>query len=142
MRSFQAFVAAVERWYHPLPGENHRRWWNLTWIPRGHPQPGSSIPESLLDLNRSGIIHPKPLKPILKTTPRPSSDRRDYSKLALTLTVVTLTGVLGQRFYNQPGLQVGSIAPKPFMHRTQPPLKIAKQPLIDGEMPATVPYRC
>ena len=35
-----------------------------------------------------------------------------YPKLAFSLTVLTLTAALGQRFYNQPGLQVDSIAPE------------------------------
>lgn len=55
---------------------------------------------------------PKPFKPLFKITPRPSRHRPYYPGLGLALTVVTLTGVLGQRFYNQPGLQVGSVAPQ------------------------------
>ncbi|MGB3138203.1 MAG: HDIG domain-containing metalloprotein, partial [Nodosilinea sp.] len=34
-----------------------------------------------------------------------------HPRLAFALTALSLTAVLGQRFYNQPGLQVGSVAP-------------------------------
>jgi putative nucleotidyltransferase with HDIG domain len=35
-----------------------------------------------------------------------------HPKAALLITTLTLTAAIGQRFYNQPGLQVGSIAPE------------------------------
>jgi putative nucleotidyltransferase with HDIG domain len=35
-----------------------------------------------------------------------------HPKLAILITGLTLTAALGQRFYNQPGLQVGSVAPE------------------------------
>ncbi|NJL45997.1 MAG: hypothetical protein HC922_10360 [Leptolyngbyaceae cyanobacterium SM2_3_12] len=35
-----------------------------------------------------------------------------HPRLAFAVTALTLTAILGQRFYNQPGLQVGSVAPE------------------------------
>ncbi len=110
MKSLQAFVVAVERWCSSLPGGNSRRWFKLGWISNHRPDHLSPLQEP--SLKQSGLICPKPLKPAINTTPRTSSDRRYYPQLVCTLTVVVLTGVLGQRFYNQPGLQVGSIAPQ------------------------------
>ncbi|MBE7380360.1 MAG: HDIG domain-containing protein [Leptolyngbya sp. SIO1E4] len=54
-----------------------------------------------------------PLPPISKRC-RPEKGERGRIKpaIALTLSIVTLTAAMGQRFYRQPELQVGTFAPK------------------------------
>ena len=53
-----------------------------------------------------------PLPPITKRCHSKAGRRQVQSVVALSLSVVALTAAMGQRFYRQPELQVGTIAPK------------------------------
>ncbi len=110
MKAIQELVAAVERWW-ALEQEALRllasRSATATRSPSIPPQPGQPTPVNLL------VPQPRLLS-AGRPQPCRSNRRRKgirHPKLAFTLTVLTLTAVLGQRFYNQPGLQVGSVAP-------------------------------
>ena len=52
-----------------------------------------------------------PLPPIQKRYQAGKQGGRIQPTIALTLSVVTLTAAMGQRFYRQPALQVGTVAP-------------------------------
>lgn len=113
MKAIQELVAAVERWWTPA-----------------HQTPVSFMPTQATSSPRSpaATLGPGPVEPGSRPLPVPqigglppqppqpcrSLRRRKgirHPKLAFTLTALTLTAVLGQRFYNQPGLQVGNVAP-------------------------------
>ncbi|HIK46824.1 MAG TPA: HDIG domain-containing protein [Leptolyngbyaceae cyanobacterium M65_K2018_010] len=115
MRAIQDLVAAFERWYLATPTSTS-----------GRARKSISAPVHRDDLAPAGLA-PQPATPAPNV---PSArfwlDRQDlfpfrgqrrqrgvqHPRLAFTLTVLTLTGLLGQRFYNQPGLQVGGVAPE------------------------------
>ncbi len=71
------------------------------------PLPGSSKNESLGQKNSSTLLKPKSLK-----SPQASSP------VLLFFAVVSLTGVMGVRFYNQPRLAVGREAPETIIAPT------------------------
>ncbi|TVP66048.1 MAG: HDIG domain-containing protein [Leptolyngbya sp. LCM1.Bin17] len=133
MKAIQDLVATVERWWsgnppsinsktHPLTGKS----WAGKPVPGLQPLSPSSIGPSSTGLPGAGAeISPKkaddtgmvatPVAPASRpATCRPTKRRRGvrHPKLALTITILGLTAVLGQRFYNQPSLQVGSVAPE------------------------------
>lgn len=109
MRVLQDFVAAIEQWISPLSG---------------HPLEFSR-PPSQADL-RLRPTPPSPLSSSQDLSPACTTGVRSvrlapcraikrqrqirHPRLALVLTTLTFTAVLGQRFYNQPELQVGSVA--------------------------------
>ena len=110
MKAIQEFVAVVERWWvieQPLVKPFIRR------------STASSSPSSLdPQASRPGAVVPPPQPHPTRTKGRlsPCRPRRRrknirHPRLAFALTVLSLTAILGQRFYNQPGLQVGSVAP-------------------------------
>lgn len=112
MKTIQEFVAAVERWW---PLEKQPTGPQLRHTPVSEQSSPSALgpgqrsldPETLTSNQLQGLSrrHPQPC------LPRRRRKGIRHPKLVFTLTVLTLTAVLGQRFYNQPGLQVGSIAP-------------------------------
>lgn len=76
------------------PSQRPNQWWN--WLRN---QPSSSAQA--------------PLPPVSKRCrSAPRKHELLQSGLAVTLSVVTLTAAMGQRFYRQPELQVGTEAPK------------------------------
>jgi putative nucleotidyltransferase with HDIG domain len=133
MKAIQDLVATVEQWWVGRNGQAPH--------PRSHPLGGRSLrPKALGSWRQLSPASPRPtlgVSPNLSpraadssgiTTPpvapasRPSGCRQvrrhrgiRHPKLALALAVVGLTAILGQRFYNQPGLQVGSVSPETIM---------------------------
>ncbi|HSM80810.1 MAG TPA: HDIG domain-containing protein [Nodosilinea sp.] len=110
MKAIQEFVAAVERWW---PREQ---------------KPVNSLPSQAPPLPCPPTLDPD--QPELRTLAAPAASFRAlvrkrpqpcrplrrrkgirYPRLVFAFTALTLTAVLGQRFYNQPSLQVGSLAP-------------------------------
>ncbi|WP_148288090.1 HD family phosphohydrolase [Prochlorothrix hollandica] len=86
----------------------------VTWVAPG----GPAADVSLGDPSAPGDRPPTPRHPLDVPTIRPPlpppSQRPRWSlrqPLALIFTVTTLTGLMGQRFYNQPGLDVGRRSP-------------------------------
>ncbi|HZG38989.1 MAG TPA: hypothetical protein VEZ50_09945, partial [Nodosilinea sp.] len=110
MKAIQELVAAVERWWaldrqamKPIPPRP-------TLVPRA--------PVLEPRLSDQGAISPSQTQPkrLLRGRLQPCRPLRRrknirHPRLAFMLTTLGLTAILGQRFYNQPGLQVGSIAP-------------------------------
>ncbi|MBE9140610.1 HDIG domain-containing protein [Nodosilinea sp. LEGE 07088] len=110
MKAIQELVAAVER----LWVLDHKAFKSLITRSFRRPSPSSLGPAP----SHEGEIAPVPprlsLLPTERSLPcRPLRRRKNirHPRLAFVLTVLSLTAILGQRFYNQPGLQVGSIAP-------------------------------
>jgi len=67
---------------------------------------------ALRQLSTSGTLHPLSY-PASGVAPCRAIKRRKrirHPRVAFLITVLSLTAVLGQRFYNQPGLQVGSVS--------------------------------
>ena len=112
MRALKELVAAIENWVSaapeamveklPKPSLAHRSRPSPPVLGRGRPR-GILIPR----LGESDELRP-PLP--CRATKRHRDIR--HPRLAILLTTVGLTAVLGQRFYNQPSLQVGSVAPE------------------------------
>ncbi|PSN75857.1 hypothetical protein C8B47_30370, partial [filamentous cyanobacterium CCP4] len=110
MKAIQEFVAAVERWWaveqqttKPMIHRPMlvRRSSSLEPVQANDRSTASSSAQSVrLRHNR-----PQPCRPL-----RRRKNIR-HPRLAFVLTTLSLTAILGQRFYNQPGLQVGSLAP-------------------------------
>lgn len=75
-----------------LPTQQTSHWW-LPWL--RSPTPASQVP-----------LPPRP-----KRCRAGKRGGRLQPTVALTLSVVTLTAAMGQRFYRQPALQVGTVAP-------------------------------
>lgn len=69
------------------------------------------------DLLQPGPVLPTqmPLPPIANRYRSGGGRGRIQPVVALTLSVVTLTAAMGQRFYRQPELQVGTVAPKTIL---------------------------
>ena len=70
-------------------------------------------------LKLSGLPNQESSPPIAKRCRSANQGRRQVqSVLAVTLSVITLTAAMGQRFYRQPELQVGTISPKTILAPT------------------------
>lgn len=110
MKAIQELVASVGRWW-AVEQRN----------PRSIVPPPALVPRtSTLEPDQASgrAIAPNAAQPqqLRKKRPQPCRPLRRrknirHPRLAFVLTTLSLTAVLGQRFYNQPGLQVGSIAP-------------------------------
>jgi hypothetical protein len=112
MKAIQELVAALEQW----------RFFEIRVMDKLNPKLGITPKASRPDQEPSGRLY-RPLQRVLPAGPDPGGiapaaapcravKRRKgirHPKLAFLITVLTLTAVLGQRFYNQPGLQVGSV---------------------------------
>ncbi|MGG6238432.1 HD family phosphohydrolase [Nodosilinea sp. AN01ver1] len=110
MKAIQEFVAVVERWWAV-----EQRTIKLI-SPRSKLVPRSPSLETIQANDRpivSGSVQPVELRKDRPQPCRPLRRRKNirHPQLAFVLTTLSLTAVLGQRFYNQPGLQVGSVAP-------------------------------
>ncbi|WP_017300278.1 HD family phosphohydrolase [Nodosilinea nodulosa] len=110
MKAIQEFVAAVERWW--AVGQRAAR--PIIPPPALVPRSSSLEPEQA----GGGTIAAQSAQPQRRLRKhlqpcRPLRRRKNirHPRLAFVLTTLSLTAVLGQRFYNQPGLQVGSVAP-------------------------------
>jgi putative nucleotidyltransferase with HDIG domain len=108
MKALHELVTALERWLTADVRINSL-----------HPRGESSVVRSY----RSASASPRPTpatrhrsdKPAGTSIPCRAVKRHKgirHPKLAILMTGLTLTAALGQRFYNQPGLQVGSVAPE------------------------------
>ena len=111
MKAIQELVAAVERWWvvdqraaKAVPARS-------TVSPRAQsaldsePLGQGRLAPAASRLSPLAVIRPLPCRPL-----RRGKNIR-HPRLAFALTALGLTAILGQRFYNQPGLQVGSVAP-------------------------------
>lgn len=125
MKAIQELVAALEQWWFfeirvmdklnpnmgktpkaSRPSRSHAAGWR-------QPLKRAEVPQ---ETNRVALAPP------LVTAPCRAVKRRKgirHPKLAFLVTVLSLTAVLGQRFYNQPGLQVGSISSETIMAPTK-----------------------
>lgn len=111
MRALKEFIAAIETWVLTVPE-------TMAGIP---PKP-SLAPWSRLSLPRrsngsrgTSASHLGGSKGLGSPLPcRGTKRHRDirHPRLAILITTVGVTLVLGQRFYNQPSLQVGNVAPE------------------------------
>ncbi|MFQ4140317.1 HD family phosphohydrolase [Nodosilinea sp. PGN35] len=107
MKAIQDIVAAVERW------------WTLERRAMKPIAPPSALSPRSLSLgvkSAEAEAESRGRAPRRQGRPQPCYPLRRgknirYPRVALAVTTVGLTAILGQRFYNQPGLQVGSIAP-------------------------------
>jgi cyclic-di-AMP phosphodiesterase PgpH len=114
MRAIKECAAAVERWLSAMPSDGSGL--PFTLKPK-------LAPRQVVDL-RLGYRDPVDRRLQASLAPSGSLNRPGpcratkrhrsihHPRLGFTLTVLTLTAVLGQRFYNQPGLQVGNLAPE------------------------------
>ncbi|WP_035986112.1 HD family phosphohydrolase [Leptolyngbya sp. KIOST-1] len=110
MKAIQEFVAAVERW-----------WTVEQQATKLDAPPSEALPSALKPVSaRNRAIAATPAQPRRlitgKGSPQPCRPLRRrknirHPRLAFVVTTLSLTAVLGQRFYNQPSLQVGSVAP-------------------------------
>ncbi|NJL47528.1 MAG: HDIG domain-containing protein [Leptolyngbyaceae cyanobacterium SM2_5_2] len=111
MKAIKEFVATVEGWLlaAPEPKTERSRGWRARSMARGHRFNGQVLKVGPDPISTTGLAtgkcHPGPC--------RAAKRQRgiQHPRLGFMLTALTLTAVLGQRFYNQPGLQVGSSAP-------------------------------
>lgn len=111
MKAIQELVAAVERWWvldhqpaKTLPSRStvsSRAQPALDSEPLGQGRMAPAVSR----MNPMAVVRPLPCRPL-----RRGKNIR-HPRLAFALTALGLTAILGQRFYNQPGLQVGSVAP-------------------------------
>ncbi|WOD38269.1 HDIG domain-containing metalloprotein [Nodosilinea sp. E11] len=111
MKAIQELVAVVERWWVL----EQRALKPLAPRPTLSP-PASSSPSAEPSQQDAVVVTSSSLRRTGSGRPLPCYPRRRrknirHPRLAFALTALSLTAILGQRFYNQPGLQVGSIAP-------------------------------
>ncbi|MGF1571411.1 MAG: HD family phosphohydrolase [Nodosilinea sp.] len=112
MKAIQEFIAAIERR------------WPLERVANPKPEPGSVLtppvtaPPPLYSHPSAAAFSPLETGRVLAKPQAPAPCRAvkrrkgiRHPRLVFALTTLTLTAVLGQRFYNQPGLQVGGVAP-------------------------------
>ncbi|MGB3310340.1 MAG: HDIG domain-containing metalloprotein [Nodosilinea sp.] len=108
MKAIQEFVAAVERWW-TVEKQAIKPIVPRPLVPRSPSlEPGangSPIASSPSQPISTGRGRPQPCRPL-----RRRKNIR-HPRLAFVLITLSITAILGQRFYNQPGLQVGSVAP-------------------------------
>ncbi len=107
MRALKEFVAAIEHWVSTAPEVSANRWPQPLWAMRSRRSLGArglSASDSDSAVPRRGAAR----------APRRLTKYRHHNghpRLAIVVATVGLTAMLGQRFYNQPGLQVGNLAP-------------------------------
>ncbi|MEP0906981.1 HDIG domain-containing protein [Leptolyngbya subtilissima ST-M1] len=107
MKAIQDIVAAVERW------------WALEQQAMKPTAPRSTLSPRSLSLNVEAVDTQAIATSAQRRTEgwpqpcRPLRRRKNirHPHFAFAIATLGLTAILGQRFYNQPGLQVGSIAP-------------------------------
>ncbi|MBE9159168.1 HDIG domain-containing protein [Nodosilinea sp. LEGE 06152] len=110
MKAIQEFVAAVEHWWAVEQQTIKPKISRPTLLPRSpslEPLQASDKPGAPCSAQPARLRkgRPQPCRPL-----RRRKNIR-HPRLAFVLTTLSLTAILGQRFYNQPGLQVGSVAP-------------------------------
>ncbi|MGB3201414.1 MAG: hypothetical protein WBA99_10950, partial [Nodosilinea sp.] len=110
MKAIQEFVAAVERWWTVEKQAIKSIGPRPTLVPR------STSLEPAQASDRPLAASPAQPVPLHRGRPQPCRPRRRrknirHPRLVFVVTALSLTAILGQRFYNQPGLQVGSVAP-------------------------------
>jgi putative nucleotidyltransferase with HDIG domain len=115
MKVFQELVDFLKQWRFIKTREMDKLN-SRTGIPpsptTSSPKTNGPKPRALRQLSPSGILHPLSY-PASGVAPCRAIKRRKgirHPKVAFLITVLSLTAVLGQRFYNQPGLQVGSVS--------------------------------
>ncbi|MEB3289420.1 MAG: HDIG domain-containing protein [Leptolyngbya sp.] len=110
MRALKEFVAAIEHWFSTAPEVSANRL----------PKPLlASRSRRVLGARGSGLAPADPSsrspRPGATLAPRRFTQQRRpirHPRLAILMATVGITAMLGQQFYNQPGLQVGSVAPE------------------------------
>ncbi|QQE66638.1 HDIG domain-containing protein [Leptolyngbya sp. BL0902] len=110
MRALKEFVTAIEHWVSTAPEVTADK---LPTLPLASPVKlaqnarGPSAPP-MAARPRSSLSRGQALMPC-----RATKRHRDirHPRLAILLATIGLTAMLGQRFYNQPSLQAGSVAP-------------------------------
>ncbi|TVQ09477.1 MAG: HDIG domain-containing protein [Leptolyngbya sp. DLM2.Bin27] len=112
MKAIQELVAAVERWWvldrqtlKSLISRSPVSLRSQTFLAPDSLNQGPIPPTDNSRLNPLSMVRSMPCRPL-----RRRKNIR-HPRLAFALTALTLTAILGQRFYNQPSLQVGSVAP-------------------------------
>lgn len=112
MRALKELVVAIENWISTAPEAVAQLRTKPFWSSRSQGVLPNLGAEGLGNSVVSGLDSPKGSR-----RPSPCRTTKRYRhirhpRLAILLTTLGLTAVLGQRFYNQPGLQVGSVAPE------------------------------
>lgn len=106
MKAFRHMVRSVERW-RQIPTK-------FSKFKRSESLPGSPLktPPSTGDRPKfpNAVLKPPPQVPPCRALRR--SRQIHHPRLFLAISVITLTTAIGQRFYNQPELQVDTLAPE------------------------------
>jgi cyclic-di-AMP phosphodiesterase PgpH len=114
MKAIHALVATIERWWTLEQQALGRLTSQATLLPPS-PKVGTNLTNA--NLHRGTGVGSLPTRTLSleRSLPcRPLRRRKNirHPRLTFAITALSLTALLGQRFYNQPGLQVGSIAPQ------------------------------
>ncbi|MEP0925733.1 MULTISPECIES: HDIG domain-containing metalloprotein [Cyanophyceae] len=107
MKAIQDIVAAIERWWALEQQAMKPTALRSTLSPRSLSLTVDSVDAEAIatSTQRRMAAWPQPCRPL-----RRRKNIR-HPRFAFAIATLGLTTILGQRFYNQPGLQVGSIAP-------------------------------
>jgi putative nucleotidyltransferase with HDIG domain len=112
MRALKELVAAIETWVSAAPEAMAEMLPKLSLARSSRPARPAFGPERTQTIAVPALEKSEELRSPLPC--RATKRHRDirHPRLAILITTVGITTVLGQRFYNQPGLQVGGIAPE------------------------------
>lgn len=113
MRSIQMLTRQLEQWGKDCANIYSRNLSNSNQLKTGTLRPESqrSLPHEFPSPPEQGSTEPRAWKKGFQS----QMNSTVHSPVALVLAVTCLTATIGQRFYNQPQLDVGTIAPQTFI---------------------------
>ncbi|MBK4728734.1 HD family phosphohydrolase [Oxynema sp. CENA135] len=113
MKSIDSLTRQLEQWRRGLSANARHALSSLRGREAGSNREGSTLERGTIAPDPS--LTSAPESPLWKQRMGRRLNRTGHSPLSMVLAVACLTAVFGHRFYNQPQLDVGTVAPQTFV---------------------------